>query len=968
MPDIAELGIKVTTQGVDQAGTGLKTLETNAKGAETATQRLQTSVDGLSGILGQLAGYFAALKLGEFAKDAAFAAARYETLGVVLKLVGENMGYAQSQTNKYAKDLQSQGISMLESRQQLSRMAMSGLPLDRAGELGSAAQNAAVIAGTNSSEAFDRLVHGIVSGQSEVLRTMGIMADFEGEMSRLQKATGKTSQEFTKQELIVARMNAVLTSTKNIAGVYEAAMTTAGKAMTSMVRYWENLKVVLGQAFQEGLTNIIKDVTQAMKDLAAVAEKDDFRQKLAGIASTAYETVKSLMGIGKELGGVFLSALSVWNQLPPFIQEVGLVGALLGGTKWKLILLTAASIMGSMEKIATVMAAVDRGEIEEGYTAKFSREALEDQRKRATDESLAGLQRRLAAVRKNLDEGVGRDEYDRNSPRRQRMLQAEKELQDKIAALQGDASGKKVAQDRLDRESEARAAQGRIGAAQREADEEARIRWELGKKIAAAQKALDDARSAQLVQGAKQSGSAVRQVEAEDAAARIAAEGDLRGKLADKDRTRGEKALDQERHRVLIETLDQAKKYNLEEAQIKDEKLRNDAAAQRASVAGVQNYYTQLEKIRLEYRANVLKNPSSTGLYGEIGQRAIEELTRNTITTGRQGVAGIRGQLAGVRADLAGLSGSGVSPQGRVDLQVIQMQAEAQQKMLELEKQHDDLVAARTEKKAGVAAALQAGDESAAAIAQQDLDLTQERIDATEELIKLTDRLHKGRQKELQESRTLTGGLTKAMDDYYDKVSNTGANVASAFNGVMNGMENSLVQFFDKGKLGWREFGAVVRQELIKMYVKEALMAPFMSMMKAGGGIANLWGLLSANGNVFGPGGVHAFANGGTFTNSIVSSPTLFRFANGTGLMGEDGPEAIVPLARNSRGQLGVHAQMEAAAPVINMEVKLVNQSGSKLAPVSKKVQWSNDMRDAVVTIVVDDIDSGGPIGRKLGM
>jgi len=53
-------------------------------------------------------------------------------------------------------------------------------------------------------------------------------------------------------------------------------------------------------------------------------------------------------------------------------------------------------------------------------------------------------------------------------------------------------------------------------------------------------------------------------------------------------------------------------------------------------------------------------------------------------------------------------------------------------------------------------------------------------------------------------------------------------------------------------------------------------------------------------------GAVSAFAKGGTFTNSIVSSPTLFKFAKGTGLMGEAGPEAIMPLKRDNNGNLGV--------------------------------------------------------------
>lgn len=66
----------------------------------------------------------------------------------------------------------------------------------------------------------------------------------------------------------------------------------------------------------------------------------------------------------------------------------------------------------------------------------------------------------------------------------------------------------------------------------------------------------------------------------------------------------------------------------------------------------------------------------------------------------------------------------------------------------------------------------------------------------------------------------------------------------------------------------------------------------------------------NAKGGVYGDAGYSAFAKGGAFTNSIVTSPTYFRFARGgkfgTGLMGEAGPEAIMPLTRTSDGSLGV--------------------------------------------------------------
>lgn len=63
-----------------------------------------------------------------------------------------------------------------------------------------------------------------------------------------------------------------------------------------------------------------------------------------------------------------------------------------------------------------------------------------------------------------------------------------------------------------------------------------------------------------------------------------------------------------------------------------------------------------------------------------------------------------------------------------------------------------------------------------------------------------------------------------------------------------------------------------------------------------------------ADGAAFGGNGVTAFASGGAFTNGVYESPTLFAFANGgaLGVMGEAGPEAVMPLHRGPDGSLGV--------------------------------------------------------------
>ena len=73
-------------------------------------------------------------------------------------------------------------------------------------------------------------------------------------------------------------------------------------------------------------------------------------------------------------------------------------------------------------------------------------------------------------------------------------------------------------------------------------------------------------------------------------------------------------------------------------------------------------------------------------------------------------------------------------------------------------------------------------------------------------------------------------------------------------------------------------------------------------LMKNAAGNAFSGGLMkNAAGNAFSGGQVIPFADGG-----IVNSPTLFAMRGGTGLMGEAGPEAIMPLARGADGKLGV--------------------------------------------------------------
>lgn len=101
---------------------------------------------------------------------------------------------------------------------------------------------------------------------------------------------------------------------------------------------------------------------------------------------------------------------------------------------------------------------------------------------------------------------------------------------------------------------------------------------------------------------------------------------------------------------------------------------------------------------------------------------------------------------------------------------------------------------------------------------------------------------------------------------------------------------------------------------------------------------SSIFGIFNAQGNVFGPQGLERFARGG-----IVSQPTLFPFARGIGLMGEAGAEAIMPLGRDSRGNLGVRvadSAMNGAGGVFapHVEINVENKGGGDMTEEQARV------------------------------
>ena len=214
-------------------------------------------------------------------------------------------------------------------------------------------------------------------------------------------------------------------------------------------------------------------------------------------------------------------------------------------------------------------------------------------------------------------------------------------------------------------------------------------------------------------------------------------------------------------------------------------------------------------------------------------------------------------------------------------------------------------------------------------------------------------------------ARIRLADLEKSRQDYNGKREQE---YAKAFERSMDGMVDSFINFAKTGKFSFKDMANAIIQDIARIEIRMQLMqfaaneGGFLAMAKSFLGFgsgpmspeqiatsANAFNI-NAKGNVY-DGGLMRFAKGGAFSNSIVHNPTMFKFAQGTGLMGEAGPEAIMPLKRDSQGNLGVRTNQQQQ----NVEV-VVNNYGSEKATTKESV---NNRGERKIEVIIGDAVAG---------
>ncbi len=180
-------------------------------------------------------------------------------------------------------------------------------------------------------------------------------------------------------------------------------------------------------------------------------------------------------------------------------------------------------------------------------------------------------------------------------------------------------------------------------------------------------------------------------------------------------------------------------------------------------------------------------------------------------------------------------------------------------------------------------------------------------------------------------------GATKALSDLQREYESYGKLMEDYTVGVFRTMEYAFAEFCDTGQFRFKDFVRSALIQLNTLLFKIAVLEPMAKSLSAalqgggGGGGGGFGGLLSglfggggggdlfsmfggSSGMFFAKGGLIPYAAGG-----IVHRPTVFPMANGMGLMGEAGPEAVMPLKRTASGDLGIQAA--GGGSVININI-----------------------------------------------
>lgn len=222
-------------------------------------------------------------------------------------------------------------------------------------------------------------------------------------------------------------------------------------------------------------------------------------------------------------------------------------------------------------------------------------------------------------------------------------------------------------------------------------------------------------------------------------------------------------------------------------------------------------------------------------------------------------------------------------------------------------------------------------------------------------------------------------GARDGLANWVDDATNYSSQAASAMQSAMSGITSNIVDMLNDNEASWNDWSVSVLKSIQTVLVNMAIANAVSSIgslfsfgATAGGSTpSGSYASAAAGVKLNAKGGVYESADLSKFSNSIVNSPTMFAFAKGAGLMGEAGPEAIMPLTRAADGSLGVRALDSGQGQGGGLSVSIgdINFNSQTQQPASQGIASAagRQLTDAILRTVNDEVSRPGtPLWRAI--
>lgn len=397
--------------------------------------------------------------------------------------------------------------------------------------------------------------------------------------------------------------------------------------------------------------------------------------------------------------------------------------------------------------------------------------------------------------------------------------------------------------------------------------------------------------------------------------------------------------------------------------------------------------YDKLIKQQKEQIALAGQNTELAKLKYQVSQGELTSLTEAQKQTLLQNAAlidqqKIREQLAAYEANLADsnasarasnqaeLTGYGQGSRMRERMQeMLRIREEFQQKNIDLQRQY------------------QSGDISED-LYRQELELNKRYLDE-----RLRDQEAYYSASDAQRSDWTTG-MREGFANWADTASDYASQSADLVNNAMSGLVGNISDALAGNKVDWEDWASSVLQSMQKIILNAMLVDSLRSasnsgffssiggMFGAGAGAASgstpsgAYNSAASGIKLNAKGGAYASESLSAYSNSIVSTPTYFAFAKGAGLMGEAGPEAIMPLTRSADGSLGVRmvgtpeATSGGGDTIIHQHFNISGNGDAALKQAMQEAarQGANDGAKQARQDILQDFSNRGQARRLLGV